>query len=124
MMRYSGLLVLLADDMFSRSGPEFFPILSFFSAAFVNFFIPSGGGQWAVQGPIMMEAALKMGLDVPKMILTFAYGDQVSNMLQPFWALPLLSITGIPAREIFRYTLYFFIVGLMVYGLGVWFFVR
>lgn len=124
MMRYSGLLVLLADDMVTRSGPEFFPILSFLSAAFVNFFIPSGGGQWAVQGPIMMEAALKMGLDVPKMIMTFAYGDQVSNMLQPFWALPLLSITGIPAREIFRYTLYFFIVGLMVYGLGVWFFVR
>lgn len=122
-MRYSGLLELLADDMVTRSGPEFFPILSFFSAAFVNFFIPSGGGQWAVQGPIMMEAALKMGLDVPKMIMVFAYGDQVSNMLQPFWALPLLSITGIPAKQIFKYTLYFFVVGLLVYGLGVWFYV-
>jgi short-chain fatty acids transporter len=123
MMKYSGLLILLADDMVLRSGPDFFPVLSFLSAALVNFFIPSGGGQWAIQGPIMMEAALKMGLDVPKMIMAFAYGDQVTNMLQPFWALPLLSITGIPAKEIFKYTFYFFVVGLLVYGLGVWIYV-
>jgi short-chain fatty acids transporter len=122
-MKYSGLLILLADDMVLRSGPDFFPVLSFLSAALVNFFIPSGGGQWAIQGPIMMEAALKMGLDVPKMIMAFAYGDQVTNMLQPFWALPLLSITGIPAKEIFKYTFYFFVVGLLVYGLGVWIYV-
>ena len=52
----------------------------------------------------MMEAALKMGLGVPKMIMAFAYGDQVTHMLQPFQALPLLSITDIPAKEIFKYT--------------------
>ncbi|MFD2201910.1 TIGR00366 family protein [Shivajiella indica] len=123
MMKYSGLLVLLAEDMVSRSDPGFFPLLSFLSAAFVNFFIPSGGGQWAIQGPVMMEAALKMGLDIPKMIMAFAFGDQLTNMLQPFWALPLLSITGIPAKEIFKYTVYFFLIGLLVFGLGVWIFI-
>jgi short-chain fatty acids transporter len=120
MMKYSGLLVLLAEDMVLHSGPELFPILSFLSAAFVNLFVPSGGGQWAIQGPIMMEAALKMGISLPKMIMAFAYGDQVTNMLQPFWALPLLSITGIPAKEIFKYTVYFFMIGLLVFGFGVW----
>ncbi|RZS98525.1 MULTISPECIES: TIGR00366 family protein [Cecembia] len=119
-MKYSGLLVLLADDMVARSSAETFPLFSFFSAAAVNFFIPSGGGQWAIQGPVMMEAAIKMGLDIPSMILVFAYGDQVSNMLQPFWALPLLSITGIPAKEIFKYTIYFFFAGFLIFGLGVW----
>jgi len=124
MMKYSGLLLLLADDMVLRSGRDFFPILSFLSAAFVNFFVPSGGGQWAIQGPIMMEAALKMGINLPKMIMAFTYGDQVTNMLQPFWALPLLSITGIPAKEIFKYTVCFFMIGLLVFGLGVWIYVN
>jgi len=119
-MKYSGLLVLIAEYMVARSTPETFPLLSFISAAMVNFFIPSGGGQWAIQGPVIIEAAIKMGLDIPSMILVFAYGDQVSNMLQPFWALPLLSITGIPAKEIFKYTVYFFFTAFLVFGLGVW----
>ncbi|WP_291788704.1 TIGR00366 family protein [Cecembia sp.] len=119
MMKYSGLLVLLADDMVARSGTATFPLLSFASAAIVNFFVPSGGGQWAIQGPVMMEAAQKMGIDLPKMVMTFAYGDQLSNMLQPFWALPLLSITGIPAKEIFKYTAYFFLAATVVFGLSI-----
>lgn len=123
MMKYSGLLVMLADDMVMRSSTESFPILAFLSSALVNLFVPSGGGQWAIQGPVIMEASLKMGLDTSRMIMAFAYGDQLTNMLQPFWALPLLSITGIPAKEIFKYTLYFFFAGLMVFGLGIWFFV-
>lgn len=120
-MKYSGLLVLLADDMVGRSGPDVFPFLSFWSAATVNFFIPSGGGQWAIQGPVMMEAAGKMGLDIPKMIMVFAYGDQLSNMLQPFWALPLLSITGLSAKSIIKYTFYFFLLGALVFSLWILF---
>lgn len=123
MMKYSGLLVMLADDMVMRSSADSFPLLAFLSSALINLFVPSGGGQWAIQGPVIMEASLKMGLDMSKMIMAFAYGDQLTNMLQPFWALPLLSITGIPAKEIFRYTLYFFVAGLVVFGLGIWFFV-
>ncbi|MBW3466513.1 short-chain fatty acid transporter [Arthrospiribacter ruber] len=120
-MKYSGLLVMLADDMVSRSGPDTFPLLTFFSAAIINFFVPSGGGQWAVQGPVVMEAAVQMGIDVPKMILVFAYGDQVSNLLQPFWALPLLSITGLPAKEILRYTGLLFLVASLIFAVFIWF---
>ncbi|MFC0263357.1 TIGR00366 family protein [Fontibacter flavus] len=123
MMKYSGLLVMLADDMVMRSSADSFPLLAFLSSALINLFVPSGGGQWAIQGPVIMEASMKMGLDLSKMIMAFAFGDQLTNMLQPFWALPLLSITGIPAKEIFRYTFYFFIAGLLVFGLGIWFFV-
>lgn len=118
MMKYSGLLLLMADQMVSFSGPSTFPLLSFVSAALINIFVPSGGGQWAIQGPVMMEAAVQMGLDPAKMVMVFAYGDQVTNMLQPFWALPLLSITGVPASDIFRYTLAFFGAGFLVFCLG------
>ena len=74
------------------------------SAGVVNVFVPSGGGQWAVQGPIAMEAGAVDGVPLGKMIMSVAYGDQLTNMLQPFWALPLLAITGVKARDIVGYT--------------------
>jgi short-chain fatty acids transporter len=70
----------------------------------VNLFVPSGGGQWAIQGPIAIESGLALGVPPRKMLMAVAYGDQLTNMLQPFWALPLLAITGLKAREIVGYT--------------------
>jgi len=121
MMKYSGLLLIFSEGMVAISSTNTFPLFSFLSAALVNFFIPSGGGQWAIQGPIIMDAAIKLGLDQANMVMVFAYGDQLSNMLQPFWALPLLAITGVPAKDILKYTAYFFFVGLLVFGLGIYF---
>ncbi len=79
-------------------------VLTFLSAALVNLFVPSGGGQWAVQGPIMIQAAEKLGTHLPTTVMALAYGDELTNMLQPFWALPLLAVTGLPARKIVGYT--------------------
>lgn len=121
MMKYSGLLLIFSEGMVALSSSSTFPLFSFLSAALVNFFIPSGGGQWAIQGPIIMDAAHKLGLDQANMVMVFSYGDQLSNMLQPFWALPLLAITGVPAKEILKYTAYFFFVGLLVFGFGIYF---
>ena len=117
----SGLLAQLSKWSVELINPEFFPLTSFFSAALVNLFVPSGGGQWAIQGPIVMESAAAMGLDRGKMIMVFAFGDQISNLLQPFWALPLLSITGISVKKIFPYTLIFFLVGLVWLSLSIFF---
>ena len=82
-----------------------FPILSFLAAGIVNFFVPSGGGQWAVQGPIMMPAGLKLGVDPAKTALAIAWGDAWTNMIQPFWALPALGIAGLGARDIMGFCL-------------------
>lgn len=109
----SGLLATFAEVSIDLIRSELFPLFTFFSAGLVNLFVPSGGGQWAIQGPIIFETATTLGLDTGKMIMVFAYGDQISNLLQPFWALPLLSITGVSVRKIFPYTLIFFIVGLL-----------
>jgi short-chain fatty acids transporter len=103
-MKTSGLTVLLAEKMAATTNEVTLPILTFVSAAIVNVFVPSGGGQWAVQGPIAMHAALDAGVEPAKMVLAVSYGDQLTNMLQPFWALPLLSITGAKARDIVGYT--------------------
>ncbi len=80
-----------------------FPMLSFLAAGIVNFFVPSGGGQWAVQGPIMMPAGQALGIDAGRTAMAIAWGDQWTNMIQPFWALPALGIAKLSARDIMGY---------------------
>ncbi len=104
MMNASGLTETLATTIAAASSATTLPIYTFISAGVINFFIPSGGGQWGVQGPIAMQSALDAGVSPSKMIMAVAYGDQLTNMLQPFWALPLLAITGVKARDIVGYT--------------------
>lgn len=80
-----------------------FPLFTFLSAGIVNFFVPSGGGQWAVQGPIMMPAGLEIGVPAAKTDMAIAWGDAWTNMIQPFWALPALGIAGLSAKDIMGY---------------------
>lgn len=117
-MTTSGMVGDISDFFASIANETTMPIFTFFSAGLVNIFVPSGGGQWAVQGPIVLEAAMKLDVPLPKAIMALAYGDQVTNMLQPFWALPLLGITKLKAKEILPYTLLMMVVGSTVYLLG------
>jgi short-chain fatty acids transporter len=114
-MNNSGMVDIISNFFVSISNETTFPIFTFISAGIVNIFVPSGGGQWALQGPIIIEAASKLGASVPKSIMALAYGDQLTNMLQPFWALPLLAITGLKAKEILPYTLILLIAGIVIF---------
>lgn len=111
LMKYSGLVTVFTESLIHISSPDTLAIYSFFSAAIVNFFVPSGGGQWAVQGPILIHAAQDLGVPIPEIIMSLAYGDQITNMIQPFWAIPLLSITGVKAKSILPYTFFIMLVG-------------
>jgi short-chain fatty acids transporter len=104
MMVVSGLAQQLAMGLVTLGDEATVGLMSFIAAALTNLFVPSGGGQWAIQGPVALQAGLELGVSAEKMVMSVAYGDQLTNMLQPFWALPLLSITGIEAREIVGYT--------------------
>lgn len=121
----SGLITLAsnwmtgcADLVMQTTGLQVFPLLAFLSAGLVNLFVPSGGGQWAIQGPIAVEAALQMKLEVGRAVMAVAYGDEWTNMLQPFWALPLLAITRLAARDLIGYTLPLMVVAGLVVGIG------
>lgn len=111
LMTNSGLLVQFSNQITSFSSSSSLPVFSFFSAGLINVLIPSGGGQWAVQGPVLMEAGRALGVSYDKLIMAFSYGDQLTNLLQPFWALPLLSITGVKPHKMFKYCLLLFSVG-------------
>ncbi|MGL6063910.1 MAG: short-chain fatty acid transporter [Fusobacteriaceae bacterium] len=99
------LAAQMSQTFVSISTVRTFPLFSFFSAGIVNFFVPSGGGQWAVQAPIMMPAGLDLGVDTAKTAMAIAWGDAWTNMIQPFWALPALGIAGLGAKDIMGYCL-------------------
>lgn len=118
MMANSGMVETLSTAVIQYANEFTLPIFTFISAGIVNIFIPSGGGQWQIQGPLIAESAMRIGVDLPKMVMALSYGDQITNMLQPFWALPLLGITGLKAKEILPYTLLMFLVGSFIFLLG------
>ena len=80
-----------------------FPMLTFLAAGVVNFFVPSGGGQWAVQGPIMMPAGELLNIENGRVAMAIAWGDQWTNMIQPFWALPALAVAKLSAKDVMGY---------------------
>jgi short-chain fatty acids transporter len=100
----TGLAKVIAGWFVVISSPETFYMFQFWGAGVVNLFAPSGGGQWAVQGPITIEAAKMMNIDAVKSAMMVAWGDQWTNMIQPFWALPLLGLAGLSAKDIMGYT--------------------
>jgi len=104
MMIGTGLAKVIAGWFVAISTKETFYMFQFWSAGVINMFVPSGGGQWAVQGPITVEAARMMNIDMVKSAMMVAWGDQWTNMIQPFWALPLLGLAGLSAKDIMGYT--------------------
>jgi short-chain fatty acids transporter len=118
----SGLMGTVTDFFVTMGSQDTIPVLTMLSAGVVNLFIPSGGGQWAIQAPIAIESGLQSGVPQGTMVMAVAYGDQLTNMLQPFWALPLLAITGVRARDIVGYTAIIMVVAGIWMGIGLLFF--
>lgn len=99
----SGLVVSFADLFGAISTAETLPFWSFVSGGIINLLAPSGGGQWAVQGPVMIEAAQALNADLAATSLAVQIGDQWTNMVQPFWVLPVLAISGLKLRDVMGY---------------------
>lgn len=122
MMTASGLAAVMSEGFVSISNEFTFPFFTFLSAGLVNFFVPSGGGQWAVQAPVMLDAAQTLGVSIPKTAMAVAWGDAWTNLIQPFWALPALAIAGLKAKDIMGYCVLMLIVSGVIISVGMLFF--
>jgi short-chain fatty acids transporter len=122
MMESSGLGGMITNAFISISNQHTFPFLAFLSAGLINFFVPSGGGHWVVQGPFIMPAAAKLGVDPGIAAMAIAYGEAWMNMAQPFWALPALAIAGLGVRDIMGYCVTTLLVSGVIFAVGLSFF--
>ncbi len=122
MIGASGLAGILAGGLLAISTTESFPVIAWLTGGLMNIFVPSGGGEWAVIGEIISRTALDLDVPIGKAIIAYGAGDMWTNMLQPFWAIPLLGIMGLKARDIIGYTLGLMFISFPFIFLGLWFF--
>ncbi|NLD51345.1 MAG: short-chain fatty acid transporter [Clostridiales bacterium] len=104
---------VISDAFVSISTQQTLPLFTFRAAGLINMFVPSGGGQWAVQGPVSMVAGAELSINPAVTAMAIAWGDAWTNLIQPFWALPALGIAGLGARDIMGYC----VIGLIVSGI-------
>ena len=112
----SGLSEVIGGWFVAFSSAATLPFWSFISSIIISLFIPSGGGHWVVQGPFMAPAASELGADQTMTAMGVAYGEQVANMLQPFWVLPVLAIVGLGIRQVMGYEVLAFVIGTLIFG--------
>jgi short-chain fatty acids transporter len=64
----------------------------------------------------MVPAAVKLQVDPAMTAMATAMGEQTANMIQPFWALPVLAIARLGLKDIMGYCVFALIIGLVLYG--------
>jgi len=99
------------------STPYTFPLLTTLAGTVIAIFVPSSGGQWAIQGFITSESAVAAGVSVERGLLALSVGDQLGNLIAPFWYLIIASMVRLDFRRCFGYGLLFaalwFVIGVI-----------
>jgi short-chain fatty acids transporter len=117
-MTGTGLADVISKVFVSFSNAHTLPFWNYIASIIISLFIPSGGGHWAVQGPFTVPAAAHLHASQAATAMAVAMGEQVANMIQPFWALPVLAIAGISLRRVMGFTVMSFLVGVVVFGVA------
>jgi short-chain fatty acids transporter len=117
-MKLTGLSASIAHVFVEAASARTLPFFTFLASILTKSFVPSGAGEWAVEGPVMLQAAKELGVPYGKITMAVAYGNMLGNMYQPFWSLPLLGLMGLRARDIMGFCLILFVVCLPVLGIA------
>lgn len=116
------LQAVIAASIVSGATVYTLPFLNYVASVVITLFVPSGGGHWAVQGPVAVSAAMELGQSSPaylgKISMSVASGEAVANMIQPFWLLPVLAIAKLNVRQVMGFTVAAFILGFVVFGIS------
>ena len=115
-MDTTGLAAMISKGFVAIATQHTLPFWTYFASLFITFLVPSGGGHWAVQGPFAIPAAVSLGASIPATTMAVAMGEQVSNMMQPFWALPVVAMAGIGIQRVLGFTVVTFAVTAVIYG--------
>lgn len=119
MMGGSGLVTTMAQWFVNISTAEMLPFWGMVSSFVINFFAPSAGGHWVIQGPFMIEAAQALHADVAKTAMSVMLGNAWNDLVQPFWLLPTLAISGLKLSDVMGYTILAMLWTTVVFSIGI-----
>jgi len=120
-MSSSGASAMLAEAIASIANAQTMPVFTYISASALNLFVPSQGGQWAIQGGIIESAAAAVGSGYGVNAVAFMFGDEGTNLLQPFYVIPALSVLGMKLKDIYGYMMFLWIIWFVITCLGFYF---
>ena len=109
-IRNTQLAKKIAEAFVSVASPRTFPLITFWYSGILNYFVPSGGSKWAIEAPYLLEAGRRLDVSVERTAMAYAYGDMSTNLIQPFWAIPLLSVAKLEFSDILGYEAIAFVV--------------
>jgi short-chain fatty acids transporter len=134
-MMATGLGKAIAVWMASKVTLATLPAAAYVLGAIINFSIPSAGGEWAVVGPPLIEAVRALAgpagagdftRHAARVAMAVAYGESLTNLLQPFFLLTVLPVMGagirLQARDLMGYVFVPFVALFLIIGLLVVFF--
>jgi short-chain fatty acids transporter len=110
LFKFTALATAMTSAFVAISTPATYLLIIYWYAGLLNYLIPSGGGEWAVTAPYLIPAAKQLGVSIPKTVLTYAWGDMLTDMIQPFWAIAMLAVAKLEFREIMGWLILVFIV--------------
>jgi short-chain fatty acids transporter len=117
-MTSTGLADVFAKGFIQFANAHTLPFWNFIASLIISLFVPSAGGHWAVQGPFTVPAAVGLHASQAATAMGVAYGEQVADMIQPFWALPVVAVAGISIRRVMGFTVMSFILGVALFGVA------
>jgi short-chain fatty acids transporter len=110
----SGLVLAISQWFVNISTEQTLPFWGLLSSFVINFFAPSGGGHWVIQGPFMIDAANTLGSSLAQTSMSVMLGNAWNDLIQPFWILPALALSKLKLKDIMGYTvIMMFWVGLI-----------
>lgn len=107
-MKGTALAAAFTQAFLSLATPRTYELVVFWYSAVLNYFVPSGGGKWAIEAPYVLGAGQALGIAAPRVAMAYAYGDMATNLIQPFWAIPLLGVAQLEFRDILGYEMLVF----------------
>jgi len=101
---------VLTNVFVTISNPKTFLVIIYWYSGVENYLIPSGGSKWAITAPFIIPAAKQLGVAFDKTVLAYAWGDMMTDMIQPFWAIAMLAVAKLEFRDIMGFLMLVFLV--------------
>lgn len=114
LFKFTALATAIAGFFVAISNPSTFLLIIYWYSGLENYLVPSGGSKFAITAPFIIPAAKELGVSIPKTVLTYAWGDMMTDMIQPFWAIAMLAVAKLEFREIMGWLMLVFFVFLII----------
>jgi len=117
-IKFSGLAEVMALWFTAIATKSTYPFIVMWYSGILNYIVPSGGSKWAIEAPYIIEAAKNLGVSASATVVAYAWGDMVTDVIQPFWAIPLLGVAKLEFRDIMGYCMIYFLFYMVIISIA------